>query len=878
VSDFDRAAELLDELLALPSDSREAALASWSAEPPSVLDLLRRMLAGADAPTPGLDTVELRGGDAFALPESIGPYRILGLLGEGGMGRVFEAQQADPERRVALKVIRGPFASEAQKQRFATEAQALAWLNHPGIATVYETGTATVRGEECPYLAMERVEGEALDAYIVNNAPSLSARVELLARISEAVHHAHQRGVVHRDLKPANVLVDADGRPKVLDFGIARLSETDGGSGHANTATGQVVGTVAYMSPEQFAGRHAEIDVRADVYALGVLLYESLSGRRPFELAGLPLHEAARVVVREDAPALGTLDHRLRGDLETIAAKALESERDRRYAGAAELAADLRRFLEHQPIEARPRTTAYKLRKFTRRNRRLVAGTASTLLALAIGLVGTVTLAVRAERRTEQALAAKDVALRSGREAQQAEERARAAEAQARAAEQDARKQAEIALAVRDLFLRVLDSARPSRSHGREVTVLEAVAAAEEQIDAVSLGDPEVEYSIQSLLGFVLSSLGDLQGAVEHTAAAVDLARERFGTRSEEYRNSLTTLAVVRDNAGDDDGVLEMFREVLAGCTLVDPEGERVPDLQDYIAYGKLGNAEHDAGHFQRAAEISERAVAGLRNYAAEAPLSLALELFRLSTHYMFLGDRSRELANAEEAFLLARDSGFENFIWPLLLYEQYANALDDIGRPEEAIDLYEEAIVKSTAWYGSASRETAGLEQNLAITLLRTGHVERARELLLPAYEQLRISFGPSSANALLVLRSILLTYAVSDRLDEGLMWLEPHLPEIPDVFNGWLVQLVRGQMMTGLGLHEQALEILQPTFEKVAQSLPRGNEHLLDALEALAVSCEALGRTADAERYRDLRRMHLAARNGVAPRDDADLYAGDE
>ncbi len=335
------------------------------------------------------------------LPRPLGPFRLLSVLGTGGMGVVFEAEQQRPRRRVALKVMRSDIASATAIQRFRREIETLGRLQHPGIAQIHEAGSLAGRdgvGDALPYIAMELVAGEALDAFARGRPTRLI--VELIAAVSDAVHHAHQRGVVHRDLKPANILVvcEADRQPvpKVLDFGIARLAEREGPAGTIATSAGQILGTLAYMSPEQLAGEPAAIDHRTDVYALGVILYELLAGRLPLDVRDRPIADAVRIVRDEEPTRLGAIDDRLRGDLETIVSKAIEKDPARRYPSAQALGDELRRYLRDEPILARPITRVERLRRFARRNRAVVAGTAATMLALLGGTIATGIFATRA--------------------------------------------------------------------------------------------------------------------------------------------------------------------------------------------------------------------------------------------------------------------------------------------------------------------------------------------------------------------------------------------------------------------------------------------------------------------------------------------------
>lgn len=321
------------------------------------------------------------------LPLTIGGFRIRSKLGEGGMGTVYLAEQLAPRRTVALKTLRSTFFSAGALRRFEHEGEFLGRLQHPGIAQVFEVGRAETENGPIPYLAIELVHGEPLTDYARNNELSVRKRIELVACVADAVHHAHQNSVIHRDLKPANILVDESGQPKVLDFGIARASGADVQLTTLETNVGQILGTLAYMSPEQASGDPEAIDTRTDVYSLGVLLYELLADKLPYDVSNTPLHEALRIIQEEEPGRLSTIRSLYKGDLATIVGKALEKDRSHRYASASDLAAELRRFLRDEPIAARPPSAIYSVRKFVRRNRALAIGAGVGFLSLALGFV-----------------------------------------------------------------------------------------------------------------------------------------------------------------------------------------------------------------------------------------------------------------------------------------------------------------------------------------------------------------------------------------------------------------------------------------------------------------------------------------------------------
>jgi tetratricopeptide (TPR) repeat protein/predicted Ser/Thr protein kinase len=340
------------------------------------------------------------------IPDAIGRYRVLRLIGEGGMGVVYEAEQDHPRRVVALKVIRPGLASADLLRRFERESQALGRLQHPGIAQVYEAGTADSGVGPQPYFAMEFIAGEPLKDYVHAHGLTTRQRMDLVARICDAVQHAHERGLVHRDLKPSNILVDRMGQPKVLDFGVARL--VDGSSNATrHTELGELVGTLAYMSPEQVVGDPIDVDGRSDVYALGVILYELLAGRMPYVISKR-LHEAVQTIREADPTRLRSISRAFRGDVETIVSKALEKDKARRYPSAAALASDIRRYQADEPIEARPASTVYQLKKFSRRHKGFVIATAAVIATLVVGIAFSTRAALRAREAEQMAQAVND--------------------------------------------------------------------------------------------------------------------------------------------------------------------------------------------------------------------------------------------------------------------------------------------------------------------------------------------------------------------------------------------------------------------------------------------------------------------------------------
>jgi eukaryotic-like serine/threonine-protein kinase len=555
-----------------------------TAEPPDA-----RHIGETDATRTGTDS---------SRPDStIGPYRLLQPLGQGGMGVVWLAEQHHPVRRqVALKVIKVGMDTRQVVGRFEAERQALAVMDHPAIATVFDGG-ATDDGR--PYFAMEYVRGEPITSYCDRQRLTTQERLELFIQVCEGVQHAHQKGIIHRDLKPSNVLVtvqDDRAVPKIIDFGVAKATAQPLTEHSLFTELGMIIGTLDYMSPEQAEMGGLDIDTRTDVYALGVILYELLTGALPFDRDTLrnaalddvrrtirekePARPSARVKERGAASAEAAerrrteparLASRLRGDLDSITLKALEKDRTRRYQTANAFAMDVRRYLRHEPISAQAPSTLYRMQRFIRRHRVGAAAAVALLVALVLGVTGTALGLVRARR-----------------------------------AEAQARQEAAIASRVSEFLVKLFEVSDPGEARGNSITAREILDRGSEQIRR-DLGDqPQVQASLIYTMGKVHDSLG----LYDASAALLD---ETLKQREVWLGPEHPDVAEACDRLGDvyrKQGRYAAAEPLLKRAVAI--REKRLPPNAPLIADSltKLGNLYESMGRLNEAQPVLDRALA----------------------------------------------------------------------------------------------------------------------------------------------------------------------------------------------------------------------------------------------------------------------------
>lgn len=703
-------------------------------------------------------------------PERIGGYTIVREIGRGGMGIIYEAEQVSPQRKVALKVLRPGLIDRELLKRFQHEAHILGQLQHSGIAQIFEAGLAeTPRGRQ-PFFVMELIGGTPLDRFANTNELNIKQRLELSARVCDAVQHAHQKGIIHRDLKPSNVLVaapkddtspgtsttrtsiaDAIGQPKVLDFGIARVTDSDMQTITMQTEVGQLVGTLAYMSPEQVEGNSDDLDTRCDVYALGVMLYELLSGRRPHDLTGLPVAEAARRIREEDPPQLGAIDKRLRGDVETIVAKALEKDRERRYGSAAEMATDIRRFLNDQPIEARPASTFYQLGKFARRNKGLVVGVCAAILALSIGLVVTAYSLKRANVAT----------LRAQRESRRATEESEIAKKAKEDVELVSRFQGAMIESVKvremgDLILReISDQVGPDDSELSMKDALKKVnpaSLARSVVDGSMLSNasaaateqfstrPTLEADIRESLARSYIALAMYDQCLNEAQQALALRRKYLGDDHLDTIRMIGFVGYINFSMGRADEAESYLAEELRRLHAQLPENHELT----LEARDRMALILSKQGKLDESLELAEAIVADAESvFPADDEKLLG---YRQHLVMLYTEKERFEDALALSRILLKTYRGKfgDDSTRTLLCWSHLAGTLGRLGRMDEAEREYSEVLERTEKLLGKYDPRTIRMLHNVAAIRTAIARDARARDTVVELLERQRKALPP--------------------------------------------------------------------------------------------------------------------------------------
>jgi serine/threonine protein kinase len=783
-----RVRPILEEVLELSPEQREDSVNELSGGDTELAEEVMRLLELEDGVAPSR-RIELLEDTAFrklfASDGRPGPgaeqggFRIRREIGAGGMGRVFEAVQENPERVVALKVLAPGMAWGRHAARFREETQFLARLQHPGIAQIYDAGLWVDSSEDpLPYFAMEYVEGaKDLVQYSREAHLSMRQRVALFGQVCEAVQHGHEKGVLHRDLKPSNILVGLEGRPKVIDYGVARTIELEESISSSLTLTGELVGTIRYMSPEQVRGE--KLDVRSDVYSLGVVLYECLCDRAPYGMTSTDLASIAMAILETAPIRPGLLEPGLRGDLEWVLLRALEKDPERRYGSVAELAADLDRYLADEPLVAGPPGSAYKLKKFVQRNRVSVGASVLLLLGLSVGLG--VSVKMYLSYIDEQHLREREEILRE---------------------------------ATQSSLLSQIRSLTPNNKVAVRVDkLLDSASADASKIFADDLiGEIECRLAITKSY----SSLGLFERAEREGRHALRLMTGVLDPGALEFVLLQTSIARAMKDQGRHQEAMEMIRGVaestsaslgedhIAAALARGVQGHLVAAIEGDLVGGERLMREalevlvRELGDLDVSVLQLETNLAGCLNLLGRREESLAMYASvrersdqirgegETDAIFVGLGEAGvfRELGRVEEALALV-ESRYERVArtladsHPMRLYltSALASYSLDAGRPEYARQLLESSQDWMIKVWGDEHHETLKAEDLLADALMLCGELEASLDLRRRTFEKARRAIDPKSPMLMPFLYSMGQGLVNAAELDEGFEFLEEAL-----------------------------------------------------------------------------------------------------
>lgn len=688
------------------------------------------------------------------VPKEIGGYRIIGILGEGGMGVVYEAEQPSPRRQVALKVVRGvEVVDDVRLKLFQREAETLARLDHPNIGAIYESGR-TDEGRH--FFAMELVRGKTLADWL-NNRPKrldkaeIELRLHLFQQICDAVHYAHQRGVIHRDLKPSNLVVtdamvsgsssniQAPPMVKILDFGLARITEEDVAMTQI-TEIGVIKGTLPYMAPEQASGEVDAIDVRTDVYALGVILYELLSGQRPYSTDTGSLLSAVKVICEQSPRPLAEVWNatmRLDPDLITITEKALDKEPNQRFSSAAAFGDDISRFLNSQPIQARPASTVYQLKKLVSRRKPLFATAAAALILLIFASIGIAALYVESEANLSRALDAEQKALLEAQTAQRTS----------------------------DFIIGLFRRANPENTRGQSLTAREVMDQGAKSVHRELEDEPIMQARLMSTIGEVYLSLGMyesadslIEEALEHrkqylpegdlAIASSEFQRARvlqnLGKREEAgaaYEKAIT-LFEQQGDAGKNELInalgnlawmLGQFGEFKDANTYID-RALALTEGQDSTNEGQLmgllnnqATIKMNMGQPEAAIPILQRSLEIARRLHKDSPFQIANVVTNISNAYSMCSKFEDACAPALEALSLYKETYGDNHPMVAKALGNVGICYAQLGQFNEARPYLEEVLSVLGELYGQEHPEIAMGFMNLGLLTLQSGDPENA-------------------------------------------------------------------------------------------------------------------------------------------------------